>query len=260
MCRHLAYVGPPITLASLLYDPPHSLVHQSWAPREQRHGTINVDGYGVGWYQPEVRPEPARFRRAGPMWADRSLESLAQVVRSGAFLAAVRSATPPAPSEETGAAPFTDGRWLFSLNGAVSGDLVALRQQVSPRRQADIAGVSDAEVLFALLLDGIDGSDRPEEALAHLIGRVPGRLNLLLTDGVTIWATTQSEPLYWRYHPTKAVDAGSPGAGSPGVIVASEPLDDEPGWVAVPDGSRLVATAAGGAVAPLTIPQAAPTP
>ena len=63
MCRHLAYLGPPVTLASLLYDPPHSLLRQSWAPRMQRHGTVNADGYGVGWYQPDVRPEPARVRR-----------------------------------------------------------------------------------------------------------------------------------------------------------------------------------------------------
>ncbi len=25
MCRHLAYLGPPVTLRSLLIDPPHGL-------------------------------------------------------------------------------------------------------------------------------------------------------------------------------------------------------------------------------------------
>lgn len=282
MCRHLAYIGRPITLASLLFDAPHSLVHQSWAPRQQRYGTINADGYGVGWYQPDIRAEPARFRRAGPMWADRSLESLAQVVRSGAFLAAVRSATPPAPSEESGAAPFTDGHWLFSLNGVVTGDLVALRQQVSARHQAGIVGTSDAEILFALLLDLIGDDDRPEAALAKLVATVAGRLNLLLTDGTTIWATTQGDTLYWRHtappggggdrpcggRPIEAGEGDRPGGGRPieagggtGVIVASEPLDDELGWIAVHDGSRLIATttATGGAVVRVTISEGAPT-
>ena len=45
---------------------------------------------------------------------------VAGVVSSGLVLAAVRSATPPFPSDEAGAAPFTAGRWLFSHNGAVA--------------------------------------------------------------------------------------------------------------------------------------------
>lgn len=237
MCRHLAYLGPPVTLASLLYDPPHSLLRQSWAPRQQRHGTVNADGYGVGWYQPQVRPEPARYRRAGPMWADRSLASLAPLVCSGSVVAAVRSATPPAPIEETGAAPFTDQRWLFSLNGAVAGDLVALRRRVSARRQAGIEGASDTEVLFALLLDRLDAGLAPDDALTWLVTTVAGRLNLLLTDGATIWATAWGDTLWWR------TGAGTGG----GIVVASEPLDDEPGWMPVPDRSLLTATHSGGA-------------
>src|SRR6266542_1108903 len=51
MCRHLAYLGPPIPLSRLLFEPPHALVHQSWAPKDMRGGgTINADGFGVGWY------------------------------------------------------------------------------------------------------------------------------------------------------------------------------------------------------------------
>jgi gamma-glutamyl hercynylcysteine S-oxide hydrolase len=263
MCRHLAYLGPPVLLASLLYDPPHSLLRQSWAPRQQRFGTVNADGYGVGWYQPEVRPEPARFRRAGPMWADRSLESLARVVRTGAFLAAVRSATPPAPMEESGAAPFTEGRWLFSLNGVADGDLVALRRQVSPTRQAGISGASDAEILFALLLDRLDCAIGPQQALADLLLSVPGRLNLLLTDGATIWATAHGDTLFWRPDPgDPSAHGAAPGHAS--VVVASEPFDDEPGWIPVPDDSVLSATAGGTSVIPFTTatskPPASPPP
>lgn len=50
MCRHIAYLGPSIPLGELLMRPPHSLVRQSWAPRHQRYGTVNADGFGVGWY------------------------------------------------------------------------------------------------------------------------------------------------------------------------------------------------------------------
>ena len=50
MCRHLAYLGPSVALGELLVSPRHSLVRQSWAPRRQEYGTVNADGFGVGWY------------------------------------------------------------------------------------------------------------------------------------------------------------------------------------------------------------------
>ena len=49
MCRHLAYLGPELKLPELLFDKPHSLLHQTWAPGDMRGGgTVNVDGFGVG--------------------------------------------------------------------------------------------------------------------------------------------------------------------------------------------------------------------
>ncbi|MFD9073604.1 class II glutamine amidotransferase domain-containing protein [Streptomyces lasiicapitis] len=83
MCRHLAFLGEPQALGALLVEPAHSLLRQSWAPRRQRHGTVNADGFGVGWYA-DGDPVPARYRRAGPIWADQSVADLARVVRSRA--------------------------------------------------------------------------------------------------------------------------------------------------------------------------------
>ncbi|MEV7197414.1 class II glutamine amidotransferase, partial [Streptomyces sp. NPDC093510] len=94
MCRHLAFLGPPQPLGSLLVTPAHSLFRQSWAPRMQRYGTVNADGFGVGWYA-EGDPAPARYRRAGPIWGDASFADLARVVRSGALLGTVASRTAP---------------------------------------------------------------------------------------------------------------------------------------------------------------------
>ncbi|MFD8810583.1 class II glutamine amidotransferase, partial [Streptomyces sp. NPDC059627] len=69
MCRHLACLGPEEPLGRILVEPEHSLYRQSWAPRRQRYGTVNADGFGVGWYAPDD-PQPARYRRAGPIWAE----------------------------------------------------------------------------------------------------------------------------------------------------------------------------------------------
>ena len=56
MCRHIAYLGPATTLQALLVDPPHALAHQAWAPERQVSGTVNADGFGVGWYDLARRP------------------------------------------------------------------------------------------------------------------------------------------------------------------------------------------------------------
>jgi glutamine amidotransferase len=250
MCRHLAYLGPPRSISSLLYEPAHSLEQQSWKPLRQRAGAMNADGWGVGWWDPSVRPEPARYRTAAPMWTDRSFRSVAEVVHTGACIAAVRSATPPSPIVETGNAPFAAGQWLFSLNGYVRdfrGPIgESMRREVSEQRAIGIDGTSDSEVLFALVLDALDGGAAPEEALASVIARATARaesfLNLLLHDGHTIVATTWGNSLSTLQ---------GEGLATGGVLVASEPLDEEEGWVDVPDRSVVRATCTELEVTPL---------
>jgi len=131
MCRHLAYLGPVVPLADLLLTPSHSLLRQSWQPRDMRGGgTVNADGFGIGWYPPEDVAvscpeahlgEPVRYRRNIPIWADESLPGIAEVTRSGAVLAAIRNGTTGMALTETACAPFTERRWLFSHNGIITG-------------------------------------------------------------------------------------------------------------------------------------------
>ena len=120
MCRHLAYLGPPATLRSVIIDPPHGLYRQAWAPRQQRHGTVNADGFGVGWYA-AGDPDPARYRRTGPIWGDESFADVARVTRAGAILGAVRGATAGTDPGVAAVAPFAAGSWLFSHNGVIAG-------------------------------------------------------------------------------------------------------------------------------------------
>ncbi|MGE3621011.1 MAG: ergothioneine biosynthesis protein EgtC [Acidimicrobiia bacterium] len=256
MCRHLAYLGPPRTLASLLHEPRWSLERQAWAPRMQPDGArLNGDGWGVGWWDHDRRPEPARYRSATPMWADQALRSVAEVVEAGAVVAAVRAATPPSPVVETGNAPFAAGPWLFSLNGRITGFGgevgVDLRRAASPGRAAGILGSTDSEVLFALVLDRLDAGCPPAEAVAEVVRRAldvaPGRLNLLLSDGRSGVATTWGSTLF-TLHDT--------GLATGGVLVASEPLDDDPGWSPVPDGQLVTFDRAGTTTVPLDLPGA----
>jgi gamma-glutamyl hercynylcysteine S-oxide hydrolase len=198
------------------------------------HGTINADGFGVGWYAPAVRPEPARYRRAVPMWTDASFASLAGVVSSGCVLAAVRSASVGMPIEETATAPFTDGQRLLSHNGRVP-DVAVLHELLAAAGPA--APVPDSRCDSALVAALVwrlvgQGKDLPD-AMAAVVREVgaadsSARLNLLATDGERVVATTWNDTLSFQ-------------VSDEGVLVASEPDTDEPGWVDVPDRRLLVA-------------------
>ncbi|HEX9776304.1 MAG TPA: ergothioneine biosynthesis protein EgtC [Actinomycetota bacterium] len=233
----LAYLGPAVTLEELLLAPEHSLLRQSWAPRYQTHGVVNADGFGVGWYDRARRAEPAVYRRAQPMWSDRTFAGIAPMIASDAVCAAVRSATPGFPVDESSVAPFASGPWLFAHNGAVEGwhhgVNVDLRAQVSRARAAAIETGVDSEVLFALALDRLDAGEQPAEALAAVVATVKGlsggRLTMLLTDGTRIAATVYGASLF-----TRAGDA---------TVVASEPFDDDKAWRHVPDLSVVTAGA-----------------
>jgi glutamine amidotransferase len=221
VCRHLAYLGSPRGLADLLLEPEHGLLRQSYAPRRQCHGTMNADGWGVGFYAAARPDEPARWRSNRPLWADASFASVAPVISAGCILAAVRSASPGMPADETAAAPFQSGRWLLSHNGTLD------RALLGPHPAAE--SVCDSAQLAAHLFDS--GPERAGQFVADLGRRDPAaRLNLLLTDGQQILAT--------RWNDTLSVLRTDDG-----VVVASEPYDDDPRWADVPDHHLVTATA-----------------
>jgi glutamine amidotransferase len=248
MCRHIAYLGPAVQLCGVLCEPPHSLYRQSWAPRAQRHGTVNADGFGVGWYAPGD-PRPARYRRTGPIWADPSFVDLARVVRSGALLAAVRDATEGSAPDESAAAPYGADRWLFSHNGSVNGwpgSVAAAAARLPTEELLGIEARCDSALLWALVLhrlrDGVPPGDALADTVTDIAALTTARLNLLLTDGATIAATTWGDTLWYR------LEAGSH------VVVASEPYDDGPGWTEIPDRTLVLATPGGIDATPLKEP------
>ncbi|MFG3659028.1 ergothioneine biosynthesis protein EgtC [Streptomyces sp. NPDC047706] len=249
MCRHLAYTGPEEALGRLLVEPPSGLYRQSWAPRRQRYGTVNADGFGVGWYA-QGDPLPARYRRAGPIWADLSFADLARVVRTRTLLAAVRDATLAGADAEAAAAPFAAGSWLFSHNGAVLGWPHSLAEVARSLPSVDLLSLearNDSALVWALVLARLRAGDDPGRALADTVPEVaaaaPGsRLNLLLTDGASIAATTWGDTLWYLRRP----DGGT--------VVASEPYDDDPAWHEVPDRTLVVASGTDVQLTPLKEP------
>jgi gamma-glutamyl hercynylcysteine S-oxide hydrolase len=266
MCRHLAYLGPPVTLRSVIIDPPHGLYRQAWAPRFQRPGAVNADGFGVGWYAGSGGPggpgdlgdpgdpgdpgdlEPVRYRQAVPIWADESFADLARVIRTGALLAVVRNATPGTSQGPAAVGPFRHQRWLFSHNGAIDGwpsATAGVAATLPVLSLLELEARVDSALTWALVLHRLRAGLAPSAALADTIGAlraagVTGRFNFLLTDGRAIAATAAGHTLYYR-------QAGG------GVTVASEPSDDEPGWIVVPGGSVVLAVPEQVSVMPLPV-------
>jgi glutamine amidotransferase len=211
MCRHVAWLGAPRTVSSLVLEPPCGLLRQSYAPRRQKRGLLNADGWGVGLYGPAG--EVVRWRSARPLWSDASFASVAPLLSSGAVLAAVRSATVGMPPDETAAAPFTDGRWLLSHNGKVA------------RTAVPLSAVAESTCDSALLAAHIFAAG-PANVAATLHGVAAADpdafLSVLMTDGARIVGVTWGDELSYLVEPD-------------GVVVASEPWDDDPRWADVPD-------------------------
>ncbi|MEU4211632.1 ergothioneine biosynthesis protein EgtC [Streptomyces sp. NPDC026206] len=255
MCRHIAVLGPTAPLGESLVEPPYSLLRQSWAPRHMRHGTVNADGFGVGWYAPGD-PLPARYRRAGPIWGDESFADLARVVRTRALLAAVRDATLAGADAEAAAAPFAAGRWLFSHNGALAGwpgSAAPLAALLPPGALLRLAARCDSAFVWALVEQRLLRGETLGRALAGAVTTLaqaaPGsRLNLLLTNGAAVAATAWGDSLWYLA-----------GTGRGRTVVASEPYDDDSRWAEVPDRTLLRADRTGVTLSPLA-PQSSRSP
>ena len=223
MCRHLGWLGEPVSVASLVLDPPCGLRVQSYAPRRQKHGLINADGWGVGFFDGgEVR----RWRSASPLWGDVSFTSVSPALHSSCVVAAVRSATAGMPIEVSASAPFTDGHWLLSHNGVVDRGVLP----VSAAAESTV----DSAVLAALIFDR--GLDDLADTIVEVGAADPAaRLNIMAANGSRLLATTWGDTL-------------SVLRRDDGVVLASEPYDDHPDWEDVPD-RHLVDVSSGGQVA-----------
>jgi gamma-glutamyl hercynylcysteine S-oxide hydrolase len=222
MCRHLGWLGEPQSIASLVLEPPSGLLVQSYAPRRQKHGLMNADGWGVGFFDHGVA---RRWRSAAPLWGDASFASVAPALSSECVVAAVRSASIGMPIEPSASAPFTDGQWLLSHNGLVDRAVLPLSSELSRLAESTV----DSALLAALIFER--GLDTLGDTIAEVAAADPyARLNILAANGSQLRATTWGDTL-------SVLRRGD------GVVVASEPYDDNPDWQEIPDRHLVVVEA-----------------
>lgn len=252
MCRLAAYVGKsPVSLAALLYDPPHSLEHAAYEPKEMVTGNINVDGTGVAWW-PDGSSQPLRYVTIDPPWSDPNLPSLASHLVGVPVLAAVRSATPGMPYGPANVAPFVDGDLAGCHNGWIGGFSEGqgrrLSLGLSEERFGRLGALNDSLVLFSLVAQLHE--DRPGTDIADLVAETvetvakevvaageQATLNLVVASRSRVVATRTSVDF--------AVNSLYVREDDSGVWLASEPLDQAGEWSAVPEGSMVELSSTG---------------
>lgn len=237
MCRLFGlHAGRNVVTATFwLLDAPDSLAAQS---------RRNPDGTGLGVFDGDGRPHVCKQPIAA--WRDRSFATEAHEMTGTTFLAHVRYAT-TGVLDAANTHPFLQDGRVFEHNGVVEGlDLLDDRLRAEGISEL-VAGQTDSERVFALITaaarrNGGDVTAAVREAVGWVADNLPVyALNILLSTATDIWALRypDSHELYLLDRPrdgaldmrTHRIRAHSEHlAEMPSVVVASEPMDDDPGW------------------------------
>lgn len=206
MCRLVAYLGHDVLLEDVLVKPQYSIIMQSLHARESDVRT-NGDGFGVGWYAPEIGSDPALFTSISPAWNDQNLLHLTAKIKSPAFFAHVRAASAGGVTTYN-CHPFIYQNWMLMHNGGIQ-DFISVKRHLRHLLEDDIyhwiQGETDSEHLFALFLQLAKGRDLSQldvvadileetfRATMRLVNqysqRGPSYFNVCLTDGKRLVAS-----------------------------------------------------------------------
>ncbi|MBS1542299.1 MAG: class II glutamine amidotransferase [Bacteroidetes bacterium] len=264
MCRLMAYKGTPIVIDNLLYKPNNSLINQSLHAREIEE-PLNGDGFGLGWYVPEVNNEPVTFVSVNPAWSNRNLRNLAPKIKTDCLVAHVRAASVGEVSESN-CHPFQYKNLLMAHNGGIEDfSLVKrkIRDPLSNELYNWIKGQTDSEHIFAYFLHHLTHHHRiidtnavadsfeatfsfVQQLMAEAGIKEPAYLNMVVTNGLFIvatrWVSDPNEEPLTMYHSEGSryvVEDGvtrleAPEDDDHAVLVVSEKLTDGPEWTLIP--------------------------
>ena len=212
MCRALLYLGQPVLLDNLLFQPDSALVRQSYMPKMLH--MLNLAGFGMRAWDPGSHDPATPFAYGSdslPVF-DRNLKNLAGKVAAGCVLAHVRGV---AYSTQVEISPQNVHPFQFPgvpLALAHNGDLARfaeMKPRLAPHIRPDlirhIRGTTDSEWIYALLVSQLDDPFRAPagaalvSAMAKALGiirdermklgiDVSSSVNLFVTDGSQVAA------------------------------------------------------------------------
>jgi glutamine amidotransferase len=204
-------------------------------------------GAGLGWFS--LGGEPVRDRAPLAAFENADFDLHARNVPSHTFVSHVRDASVGGLTVHN-CHPFVMNDRLFAHNGVVKG-LDTLRTWLTDVERAHVSGETDSELVFAYLTAEIRRRGDTTTGIIEAVRRIGAELpvfalNLLVAEAGRLWALRYPESNeLWVLSPTRG-GADGPGhrAGAPGpvpaVVLASEPMDDSPGWRLLDPGELLV--------------------
>ncbi len=215
MCRALLYLGQPVLLDHLLYQPDSALVRQSYMPKMLH--MLNLAGFGLRAWDPHTHAPDAPFCYASsslPVF-DRNLKNLAEKVRATCVLGHVRgvaySSTVDISLQNVHPFQFPG----VPLTMAHNGDLARMAEmkpllatQVNPNFFQYIRGTTDSEWIYALIVSALpDPHRRPtrEELLGAIdsalatIRAARAQLGIALSSSVNLFMTDGTQLAAVRY-------------------------------------------------------------
>jgi predicted glutamine amidotransferase len=214
MCRALLYLGQPVLLDNLLFQPDSALVRQSFMPKMLH--MLNLAGFGMrAWDPASANPEQAYsyYSQSLPVF-DRNLQNLAQKVRLSCVLAHARgvaySTRVEISLQNVHPFHFTGVPLVLAHNG----DLARMAEMkpllaahIKPEYLAQIHGTTDSEWIYALLVSQLSSSSALEEQTAFeaiqktldIIRAVRAKLGIATSSSVNLFMANGRQLAAVRY-------------------------------------------------------------
>lgn len=205
-----------------------------------------AQGWGVGWYTDHHTPIIQKGKRSA--LDPQSNESVRVSANTTMFLSHIRFASSGTVSAQN-AHPFEFHDYLFAHSGTVNKEL--LETKLTPPFNEDYQSEPiDSEVFFRFIIQKMKQSGIPD-GIKQAIQEAgdPNGINIIMTDGSTMYAYCRGLPLYYvRRNTNTPFHAFSQETGAsfdsetmasePCIIVSSEKLTDD-NWIAFDDHELL---------------------
>jgi glutamine amidotransferase len=215
MCRALAYLGQPVLLDHLLYQPDSALVKQSFMPKMLH--MLNLAGFGLrAWDRGSADPlKPYSYTSTSLPVFDRNLKALAEKIRPTCVLAHVRGVSYSTEVEISlqNVHPFQFPGTRLAL--AHNGDLARIGEMkphllefIRPEIVPLIRGTTDSEWIYALIVSQLadpggaasaDDLVRAVDRAFAVIRKVRARLGIATSSSVNLFITTGEQLAAVRY-------------------------------------------------------------
>jgi predicted glutamine amidotransferase len=266
MCRALLYLGQPVLLDTLLFQPDSALIRQSYMPKMLH--MLNLAGFGLRAWDPQSHDPAKPYAYGSPSLPvfDRNLKNLAEKVRAACVLGHVRgvaySTTVDISLQNVHPFQFEGLPWCLAHNGSTDSEWIYalfVSRLADPSKPGSEKSVFEAieqtlgiirgareklgiDVSSSVNLFIANGSQLAAVRYCFDFGRYrtedPSKLHEANLGFLSLWYTLGRD--YALHDGEWRMTGGAENADS--VIVTSEPLTrDTSSWVELPEYGALFA-------------------